>query len=133
MAYEVPEALIQRKSPREQLREKNSRQIQRSLRELQHETHFGKLEIEDLYAKYVTKLGQGNQMTPDIFKSAIAELMDVDITENEELVERYYKFFDTDSNGNVSFVEFVTGASVLLKGTALEKIKRMLFYSILTF
>jgi Ca2+-binding EF-hand superfamily protein len=121
-AFDMPQNLREVKSPREQLQEKNVRQIRQSLRELQHNTHFGQLEISDLYEKYVTKLGEGNKMTPELFKEAIAELLQIE-NNYEELTDRYYNLFDVDSNGNIDFIEFVTGASILLKGSPSEKIK----------
>jgi Ca2+-binding EF-hand superfamily protein len=117
MTSEMPESLREKKSPREQLHDKCVRQVQQSLPDLQNK-HFGKLEIADLYTKYASKVDEGNKMTPELFRQAIAELMQIDENDkSDEIINRYYKLFDTDSNGNISFIGFVTGASVLLRGT----------------
>ena len=60
------------------------------------------------------------KMNKDLFTQCCQELLQLD--QGDPLIEQYYKIFDSDEDGFIDFREFVTGASILLKGTPSEKI-----------
>ena len=59
-------------------------------------------------------------MNKNLFNQALRELLNIDLS--EEMFERYYEIFDADKSGSIDFREFVTGLSVLLKGSFEEKV-----------
>jgi Ca2+-binding EF-hand superfamily protein len=109
-------------SPRITLQQQQLNRVQSSLQELQKTTHFGELELKVLFSKYteVVSKNQG-KMNKELFVQCCQELLKMN--GSDPLIEQYYKLFDKDDNGLIDFREFVTGASILLKGTPIEKMK----------
>ncbi|KAF0972855.1 hypothetical protein FDP41_009104 [Naegleria fowleri] len=113
-------------SPRMLLEKKERSNVEKSILELQEKSRFGKLELANLFSKYSTQIensGQENgRMTRELFSEALSELLNIDFSEKPEILERYYKIFDSDKSETIDFREFVTGLSVLLKGSFEEKV-----------
>ena len=76
-------------------------------------------EITKLYGNY-HKIGKSETDDGVIDKSEFKEALGL---KSSEFVNRMFNMFDEDGNGEIDFVEFVTGLSVFSsKGTESEKI-----------
>ncbi|KAI8380144.1 hypothetical protein BD560DRAFT_388704 [Blakeslea trispora] len=91
-------------------------------RELQHKSHFDKIELEALYEQFkslsTVDRDEGG-IDRETFKQCLGPLG----LEKSLITERIFAFFDQDDDGVISFPEIVAGLSVLCKGNLDEKIE----------
>ena len=83
--------------------------------------------MAELFSKYsdqIEKSGEENssRMNKELFNNALRELLNIDLSDKTDMLQRYYDIFDLDKSGTIDFREFVTGLSVLLKGSFEEKV-----------
>ncbi|KAJ2997124.1 hypothetical protein HDV02_005865 [Globomyces sp. JEL0801] len=93
-----------------------------STAELVAETHFDSMEIIGLYEQFKslsTIDSHDGGITKETFEKCLGSLR----KESQLIIDRIFHFFDTDSDGIISFEEMVKGLSVLCKGTMAERIK----------
>eukprot|EP01114_Cavostelium_apophysatum_P006203 TRINITY_DN1744_c0_g1_i12.p1 TRINITY_DN1744_c0_g1~~TRINITY_DN1744_c0_g1_i12.p1 ORF type:complete len:563 (+),score=198.38 TRINITY_DN1744_c0_g1_i12:1357-3045(+) len=81
-------------------------------------THFGTKELEGLFAKWRQQNKDGEVSKEDFSKG----LQSIGITDHL-LIEQYFSAFDKDKSGTINFREFVTGLSIVQRGTVDERLK----------
>jgi len=83
-------------------------------------THFGAKEIELLYSKWKNQSTSG-----EVDKATFSYgLQAIGITD-PLIIEEYFSAFDSDKNGTINFLEFVTGLSVVQRGSLEERLQFM--------
>eukprot|EP00040_Diaphanoeca_grandis_P031744 m.190498 g.190498 ORF g.190498 m.190498 type:complete len:416 (+) comp32405_c11_seq5:140-1387(+) len=90
-------------------------------RKLQGQTHFNKVELEALYLQYQS-LSTADSPTGGIEKKTFDVCLGPLRGSNNLITERFFRFFDHDTDGVINFTDLVRGLSVLCKGTQQEKI-----------
>eukprot|EP00062_Callorhinchus_milii_P004967 gi/632943943/ref/XP_007887231.1/ PREDICTED: Kv channel-interacting protein 4 isoform X4 [Callorhinchus milii] len=90
------------------------------LEQMQAQTKFTKKELQILYRGFKNECPSGI-VNEDTFKDIYAQFF----PQGDASTYAHFLFnaFDTDHNGSVSFEDFVTGLSVLLRGTIQDKLK----------
>ncbi|XP_042196900.1 Kv channel-interacting protein 4 isoform X1 [Callorhinchus milii] len=98
------------------------------LEQMQAQTKFTKKELQILYRGFKNECPSGI-VNEDTFKDIYAqffpreEVTYLSISDASTYAHFLFNAFDTDHNGSVSFEDFVTGLSVLLRGTIQDKLK----------
>ncbi|XP_038677931.1 Kv channel-interacting protein 2-like isoform X2 [Scyliorhinus canicula] len=89
------------------------------LEQLQGQTKFTKKELQVLYRGFKTECPSG-VVNEETFKQIYSQFF----PQGDSSMYAHFLFnaFDTDQNGSVSFENFVTGLSVILRGTIDDKL-----------
>ncbi|XP_067909496.1 A-type potassium channel modulatory protein KCNIP2 isoform X3 [Heterodontus francisci] len=89
------------------------------LEQLQGQTKFSKKELQVLYRGFKTECPSG-VVNEETFKQIYSQFF----PQGDSSMYAHFLFnaFDTDHNGSVSFENFVTGLSVILRGTIDDKL-----------
>jgi len=87
---------------------------------LSDSTHFGKDEVEKLYSKWKSQSPDG-ELDREAFGNG---LKGIGVTD-PLVIEQYFSAFDNNKDGKINFKEFVTGLSVVQRGTLDERLKFM--------
>ncbi|XP_076848405.1 Kv channel-interacting protein 4 [Brachyhypopomus gauderio] len=82
------------------------------------QSHFTKKELHVLYRGFKTECPSGI-VNEDTFKSIYAQFFPGDSSKYAHFI---FKAFDTDQNGTITFDKYARGLSVLLRGSADEKL-----------
>lgn len=86
---------------------------------LQRSTHFGEVEIEILFQQFKTLAPEENGITREAFNQCLGPLG----RRKNLVLDRMFLFYDRDGDGIITFDEFISALSVLMKGTKNEKLK----------
>ncbi|XP_066516880.1 Kv channel-interacting protein 4 [Hoplias malabaricus] len=90
-----------------------------NLERLHSQSHFTKREIQILYRRFKSECPSGS-VNEDSFKSIYAQFFPGgDVSKYAHFL---FSAFDTNQNGLVNFEEFIRGLSILLRGSAEEKL-----------
>eukprot|EP01119_Soliformovum_irregulare_P013118 TRINITY_DN3460_c0_g1_i1.p1 TRINITY_DN3460_c0_g1~~TRINITY_DN3460_c0_g1_i1.p1 ORF type:complete len:953 (-),score=284.24 TRINITY_DN3460_c0_g1_i1:498-3326(-) len=93
-------------------------QKKRMLEQLGTTTHFGTKELETLYEKMKSQ-SPDLEVNREQFETA---LKGIGITDKLQ-VEQLFNAFDKSRDGKINFLEFVTGLSVVQRGSLLERLE----------
>jgi len=88
---------------------------------LREKTHFDIARINVLYDQYKTLADDERGITRQVFCACLGPLS----SKRNLLVEQLFKFYDGDGDGYIDFEEFISGMSVLAKGTKEERLKHI--------
>lgn len=92
------------------------------------------MEVNKLYETFLSISNNGKEpLNKEKFRAGLGKLEACGLRnlEDSPFVERLFTLLDTDKNGTVDLQEFVSGLSLLCKGTPEEKLAReslLLFY-----
>merc|ERR1711916_402607 len=95
-----------------------------SLKQLAKNVHFKTEELMEMRTKFfaiASKIEYKSEINRSQFEEALATV-NVEI-QNKAFLDRLFDIFDRENDGLVNFKEFVTGLSLVLKGTHDEKVK----------
>jgi len=88
------------------------------VRELQNQTHFNSVELQDLYREFET-VAKEVAITKDMWDKTIGLVG----LKDRMITDRLFEVFDKDQSGAIDFSEFVGAMSVLCRGSWHEKLK----------
>eukprot|EP01137_Pigoraptor_chileana_P035838 Opistho-2@30495 len=96
--------------------------LKNRLDELAKHTHFSRLDLDGLHArfKHFTPPPHAEKIDRAKFRDVLHDLFDID---DSLLMDRVFRTFDRDNDNMISFDEWIAGLSVILKGTLDEKLK----------
>eukprot|EP00834_Sanchytrium_tribonematis_P007943 NODE_811_length_3740_cov_1.483251.p3 type:complete len:238 gc:universal NODE_811_length_3740_cov_1.483251:3672-2959(-) len=97
---------------------KNNEITEEDLIYLTYATHFSYLEVKSL-SKQFNSVAESNVITNEIFLSCVGPFG----LERNLLVDRLFKAWDMDKDNKLTFIEFVSGLSILCRGNLMEKSK----------
>ena len=87
--------------------------------ELRAHSHFDPSDIQFLYEQYKSLCTDKNGITREVFNQCLGPIG----LQKNLIVDQLFKFFDRNSNGFISFLEFICGLSIMTKGSKMEKMK----------
>jgi len=97
-----------------------------TVKRLQEETNFDKVEVHKLYETFMS-LSSGGKTPLDraTFRKGLGKLEACGLKnlDDSPFVDRLFALLDTNGDGSVDLQEFVTGLSMLCKGTVEEKLE----------
>lgn len=93
------------------------------VKELQEQTHFDQVEVSKLYDTF-TSLAPGGKVDKETFKKGLEKLQSFGLKniDNTPFAERLFHLLDINGDGAVDLTEFITGLSILCKGSVEEKL-----------
>jgi Ca2+-binding EF-hand superfamily protein len=87
--------------------------------QLRNKTHFDVTEIQILYEQFKTLAPEEKGITRDAFNQCLGALG----RQTNLVMDRMFLFYDQNEDGVISFDEFVSALSILVKGGQDEKLK----------
>jgi len=96
-----------------------------TVKRLQEQTNFDKVEVNKLYDTFMALSEEGKTpLDRDTFRKGLGLLEKCGLKnlDDSPFVERLFTLLDTNGDGSVDLAEFVTGLSLLCKGTPEEKL-----------
>jgi Ca2+-binding EF-hand superfamily protein len=94
-----------------------------ALKNLQEATHFDQVEVSKLYDVFHS-LAPNGKVDKDTFKKGLEKLQSFGLKniEGTPFAERLFHLLDVNGDGAVDLQEFISGLSMLCKGTVEEKL-----------
>jgi len=96
------------------------------VKKLQDQTNFDKVEVNKLYETFMRISNGGKQpLNREKFRSGLGQLEECGLRnlDDSPFVDRLFTLLDTNGDGTVDLQEFVSGLSLLCKGTVEEKLE----------
>jgi len=95
------------------------------VKQLQEQTNFDKVEVSKLYETFMSISKGGKEpLDKEQFRNGLGKLEKCGLKnlDDSPFVERLFTLLDTNGDGTVDLQEFVTGLSMLCKGSVEEKL-----------
>jgi len=97
-----------------------------TVKRLQEQTNFDKVEVSKLYETFMSISNNGKTaLDKETFRKGLGKLEAAGLKnlDDSPFVDRLFTLLDVNHDGTVDLAEFVTGLSMLCKGTVEEKLE----------
>mmetsp|Transcript_2650 Transcript_2650/g.3541 ORF Transcript_2650/g.3541 Transcript_2650/m.3541 type:complete len:229 (+) Transcript_2650:114-800(+) len=97
-----------------------------TVKRLQEQTNFDKVEVGKLYETFLSLSNGGKQpLDKELFKAGLGKLESCGLKNLDDtpFVDRLFSLLDINHDGTVDLQEFITGLSLLCKGSVEDKLE----------